>query len=129
MKREKRMKNTKLYYMIGGVLCLIAAVFAAAAVTHPELAFPWPNWVSYTMYALYGAYTILVFCMPKFKGASLAACGIIAIDFMGLELIMIYIGTRNTPHESVLYLMMGLAFTCISNFANIILQEKQRMEK
>lgn len=120
------MKNKKLYYILGGVLCLLAAAFVAVALTHPELAFPWPNWVSYTIYALYGIYTVLIFCMPKFKGASLAACGIVAVQFIALALIAIYIGTRNTSSESSWYLTIGLALTCGANFANLAMQKKRK---
>lgn len=118
------MKNKKAYIISGIVLCLLAAGFAAAALSHPEWSFPWPNWVSCTLYALYGIYTILVFCMPLFPNASLAACGIVAADFIGLALIVIYIGTHGTRHESSLYLIMGLALTCAANFANIAMQKK-----
>lgn len=123
------MKNTKLYYMLGGVLCLIAAVFAAAALRHPEFAFPWPNWVSYTMYALYGSYTILVLCMPKFRGVSLAACGILAVQFIALALLALSIGSRNTPNDNNWYLTAALGLTCGANFANLVLQKKHKKEK
>ncbi len=60
------MKN-RAYYIFGGILCLIAVIFAVIAFTHPELSFPWPNGVSYTIYALYAIVTALVFCLPKLR--------------------------------------------------------------
>lgn len=117
--------NNKSYYILGGILCLIAVIFAAAALTHPELSFPWPNWVSYTIYALYLIYTVLVFSMPKFKNPSLAACGIAAVQFIALALIAIYIGTRSTPNESSWYLTSGLVLTCAANFTNLALQKRK----
>ena len=120
------MKSKTPYSIFGGILCLLAAGFAAVALTHPELSFPWKNWVSYTLYALYAIYTILIFCMPKFKGASLAACGIVAVQFIALALIAIYIGTRDTSSESSWYLTIGLALTCGANFANLAMQKKRK---
>lgn len=119
------MKNNKSYYILGGILCLIAGIFVTVAFAHPELSFPWPNWVSYTIYALYGIYTILVFCMPKFRNPSLAACGIAAAQFAALVLIAVYIGTRGTLNESSWYLTSGLALTCVANFANLALQKRK----
>ena len=122
------MKN-KSYYILGGILCLIAVIFAAVALTHPELSFPWANWVSYTLYALYLIYTVRVFCMPKFRNPSLAACGIAAVQFVSLALIVIYIGTRKTPNESNLYLISGLVLTCAANFTNLALQKRKGKNK
>ena len=124
-----KIKNNKKYYISGGILCLIAVIFSAVALTHPELSFPWPNPVSYIIYALYAIYTVLVFFMPKFKNPSLAVCGIVGADFVSLSLIAIYFGTRNTPHESSLYLIFGLALVCAANFANIALQKKRNSEE
>ena len=119
------MKNNKVYYVLGGILCLLAVIFAAAALTHPEMSFPWPNWVSYTIYALYGIYTVLIFCMPKFRSQSLAVCGIAAVQFFALALIVIYIGTRGTPNESTWYLTSGLALTCTANLTNLAIQKRK----
>lgn len=119
------MRNKKTYAVLGSALCLLAAVFIAIALSHPELCFPWPNWVSYTLYSLYAIFTAVVFLMPKFKGASLAVCGIAAVDFLALALIVIYIGTRGTAHENSLYLTAGLALSCIVNFANIATQKRK----
>ena len=59
------MKNKKICYILGSVLCLIAVAFLCVALTHPELSFPWGNGVSYTIYALYPVITVFVFCLPK----------------------------------------------------------------
>ena len=120
------MKSKRSYVILGGILCLLAALFIAVACTHPELSFPWSNRVSYILYALYGIYTVIVFCMPKFKGASLGACGIAAVQFTALALIVIYIGNRNTPHESVWYLTAGLALTCAANFTIVAVRKKKQ---
>lgn len=119
------MKNKKPYYVLGIILCLLAAVFVAAVLTHPELSFPWPNGVSYTMYALYGIYTVIVFLIPKFKGASLAACGILAVQFIALAFLALSIGTRNTPNDNNWYLTIALGLTCAANFTNLAIQKKK----
>ena len=118
------MTSKKVYYILGGILCLLAAAFIAVALTHPELSFPWPNYVSYTMYVLYGIYTVLIFCMPKLKGASLAACGIVAVQFIALSFLALSIGTRSTPDGSSWYLTIALGLTCAANFANLALQKR-----
>ena len=117
------MSGKKTYCGLGGVLCLLAAVFVAASLTHPTWSFPWANRVSYTLYALYGIYTALVFCMPRFQGASLAACGVVAAQFIALAFIVIFIGTRTTW-----FLTMGLVLTCAANFANLALQKRRKAE-
>ena len=118
------MKNKKAYYILGGVLCLLAAAFVAFALAHPEFSFPWPNWVSYTIFTLYGIYTILIFCMPKFRGSSLAACGIVAVQFVALACIALSIESHFTTGEANWYLPVGLGLTCAANFANIAMQRK-----
>lgn len=123
------MKNKKAYYILGGVLCLAAAAFIAFALTHPECSFPWPNWVSYTMYTLYGIYTILIFCMPHFKGASLAVCGIVATQFVALAFVALSIGNHFATGETNWYLPIGLGLTCAANFANIAMQRKGEKAK
>ncbi len=122
--------NNKKYYILGGILCLIAVIFAAAALTNPQLSFPWKNQVSYFIYALYAIYTVLVFLMPKFKNPSLAVCGVVAADFISLALIAIYFGTRNTPNESTLYLItaLSLSLTTAANFANIAIQKRKNKQ-
>lgn len=109
-----------------GILCLLVLVYIAIALTHPERSFPWPNWVSCTMYALYGIYTVFMFCMPKFKGASLAACGILAVQFIALAFIVLSIDSHLAAGESNWYLPIGLGLTCAANFTSLALQKKQR---
>lgn len=116
----------KSYYILGSILCLLAVIFTAVAFTHPELSFPWANWVSYTVYILYGIYTTLVFCMPKFRNPSLAVCGFTAVQFIALALVVIYIGTKNTPNESILYLVSGLMLTCAADLAGFAIQKRKR---
>lgn len=123
------MKNKKPYYIFGGVLCLLVAIFVIVALTHPEFSFPWPNWVSYTMYTLYVIYTAIVFLMPSFKDASLAACGIVSIQFVALSFIALSIGSHFTTGETNWYLPTGLGLTCVANFTNLALQKKRGKTK
>lgn len=123
------MKNKKPYYILGTILCLLAAVFVIIALTHPELSFPWPNWVSCTMYGLYVIYTILVFLMPSLKGASLTTCAILAVQFIALSFIVLSIGCHFTTGETNWYLPMGLALTCVANFTNLALQKRRGKTK
>ncbi len=120
-----KMKNNKSYYISGGILCLIAFIFAAVSFTHPELSFPWPNRVSYIIYTLYLIYTVLVFCMPKFRNSSLASCGFAAAQFTALALIVIYIGTKGTPNESIRYLISGLVLTCVADFTGLAWRKRK----
>lgn len=119
------MKNKKPYYILGGILCLFAVVFVIVALTNPQLSFPWPNWVSYTMFALYVIYTVLVFLVPRFKGASLAACGILAIQFVALSLIVLSIGSHFTTGETNWYLPTGLGLTCFANLTHLAIMKKK----
>lgn len=123
------MKNRKGYYTAGVILCLIAAYFLVQAFTHPELSFPWPAWVSYVLYALYALYTVLIFCMPKYKEASLAVCVILVMQLIALGLIMISIGKQLNVGESNWYLPAGLFLTCLANFANVFRLKRNRDRK
>ena len=120
----------KRYYTIAGIiLCVLAAVFMVVAVTHPEFSFPWSNWVSYTMYALYAIYTVLIFCMPKMKGASLASCIILAFQFLALDLIVLSIGIRETSSKLSWYLPAGLFLSCFANFASLYINNKRKKKE
>lgn len=103
--------------------------FIIIALTHPELSFPWSNRVSFTIYVLYAVYTILVFIMPRFKGASLAACGILAVQFIALSFIVLSIGWRFKTGETNWYLPIGLGLTCAANFAGIALRKRKGRTK
>ena len=123
------MKIKEPYYILGGILCLLAAAFVIIALTHPELSFPWPNWVSYTIYVLYAIYTILVFLMPRFKGTSLAACAILAVQFIALSFVVLSIGCHFTTGETNWYLPIGLGLTCVANFTVLSLQKRRDKTK
>lgn len=123
------MKIKEPYYILGGILCLLAAVFVVIAMTHPELSFPWANWVSYTIYVLYAIYTILVFLMPHFKGVSFATCGIVGVQFIALAFIVLSIGSHFATGETNWYLPMGLALTCVANFTVLALQKRNGKTK
>ena len=123
------MKIKKPYYILGGILCLLAAVFVVIAMMHPEPSFPWANWVSYTIYVLYAIYTILVFLMPHFKGVSFATCGIVGIQLIALALIVLSIGRRFEVNESNWYLPIGLGLTCVANFTVLSLQKRRDKTK
>lgn len=119
------MNGNKKFYILGGILILIAVGFTAFALTHPEMSFPWANWVSYAFYGLYAIFTILIFCMPKFKNPSLASCGILAIQFIALAMIVFSIALHKETGSTNWYLPAGLFLTCIGNFANLFLNKKK----
>lgn len=112
------MKNSKKYYIAGTILCLIAASFLVSIFTHPELTFSWHSWVSYVLFALYAIYTIIIFCMPKYKDASIGVCVILAMLFIAFGLITISIGRQFSIGEANWYLPAGLFLTAAANFAN-----------
>ncbi|WP_311492766.1 hypothetical protein [uncultured Anaerococcus sp.] len=47
------MKNSKRYLLIGLGMILIAIVFIAYALGHPEASFPWSNNITYIIYMTY----------------------------------------------------------------------------
>lgn len=88
------MKNNRIYYTAGIILCLIVASFLVSVFTRSELTFPWLAWVSCVLLALYAIYTAIIFYMLRYKEASLVVCGILAMQFIAFGLIMIFIGSR-----------------------------------
>lgn len=116
------------FTIAGIILILIAAAYAVIALSHPELSFPWKNWVSYTIYALYAIYTVLIFLMPRFEGASLSACLIAAVDFVAMALLAIFAGTRGTEGDYSMLLPLALFLSCGANFANLGLKKKRNKE-
>ena len=115
----QNMTNRRIYYTAGTVLCLIAASFLVSIFTRPELTLLWPAWVSYVLFALYAIYTVIIFCMPIYKDASLGVCVILAMQLIALGLIMISIGCQLDIGETNWYLPAGLFLTAAANFANL----------
>jgi len=118
------MKNK--YTVFGIILSILGLAFVTIVLTNPQLSFPWPNWVTYTLYGFYAIYTVLVFCMPKMKNPSITGCIIIAFQFVALGLIVISIGMRNTPDDYNWYLPVGLGISVITQFANLYVTKKRK---
>ena len=57
------MKKSKLFLLLGNLLVIIAILFIAFALNHPEMSFPWPNTITYTLYGMYAITTITVFIL------------------------------------------------------------------
>ena len=55
------MKNASIFMIIGCAMVVIAISFFIYAINHPEQSFPWPNGVTYFIYAVYLLITIGVF--------------------------------------------------------------------
>ena len=49
---------------IGAGLLVIAAAFLVYVLNHPEGSFPWPNGVTYTLYAVYAVVTAALLVAP-----------------------------------------------------------------
>ena len=54
----------KLARRAAAALLAAAACFFAHALRHPEQSFPWPNGVTYTLYALYFAAAVVLLLAP-----------------------------------------------------------------
>jgi len=120
------MKNK--YTILGLILVCIGLAFLIVALSNPQLSFPWENWATYTIYGLYIAFTVLVFCMPRFKDPSLLACLLLGIQFAALACIIISIGLRAENNECNWFLPLGLALTAVANISNAIIQKKKKQE-
>ena len=49
---------------IAGFMLVLAVVFFIYAVSHPEGSFPWSNWITYLIFGIYLAVTVLLFIAP-----------------------------------------------------------------
>lgn len=58
---EKALKKVNVFLVIGCVMVVAAICFVAYAIYHPWASFPWPNEITYTIYALYIVLTIFMF--------------------------------------------------------------------
>lgn len=56
--------SKKTSRIIAGVMLLLAVIFAAYALFHPEAGFPWSNTITYGLYAVYTAVMIVLFIAP-----------------------------------------------------------------
>ena len=56
-----------VFAVIGTIMIIIAVCFVAYALHHPEAFFPWPNSVTYTLFALYGIATVVMFVLAARK--------------------------------------------------------------
>jgi len=118
------MKNK--YTVFGIILSILGLAFVTVALANPQMSFPWPNWVSYTLYGFYTIYTVLVFCMPKMKNPSVVGCIILAFQFAALGLIVISVGIRNTPDDYNWYLPVALGISALSQFASLYVTKKRK---
>lgn len=49
---------------IAGFMLSLAVVFFVYALRHPEMSFPWGNWLTYLIYGIYLAVAILLLVAP-----------------------------------------------------------------
>ena len=56
--------SKKVSRIIGAVMLAAAVIFVIIALTHPEMSFPFSNAVTYCIYAVYAALTVLLLIAP-----------------------------------------------------------------
>lgn len=120
------MKNSKPYIIAGTILAVTGAAFIILALTHPEWSFPWPNSFTYSVFALYGVFTLLVFLMPKTKNPGLCTCICLALQFVALALIFRSVSLRSEEVSRNWYLPCGLFLTAVTNFIYAGLSKKKK---
>lgn len=57
------MNKSKIFFMIGVLMILVAIIFIMFAMNHPEMSFVGGNIVAYSIYAVYAIIAILMFVM------------------------------------------------------------------
>lgn len=59
--------NKKVSRTIGLVMVIIAIVFVAFALNHPEAGFPWSNTITWILYCIYSLVTAILLIAPISK--------------------------------------------------------------
>ncbi len=54
------MSKFKKYLIIGCLLFIAAIIYILFALNHPEMSLPWSNFISYTIYIVYGGITGII---------------------------------------------------------------------
>lgn len=57
----------KISRIIGLLMLIVAIVFVAFAMGHPEMSFPWSNTITYVLYAVYLVAMLIFFVAPSKK--------------------------------------------------------------
>lgn len=57
--------SKKVSREIAGFMLSLAVVFFVYALRHPEMSFPWGNWLTYLIYGVYLAVTAVLFAAPQ----------------------------------------------------------------
>lgn len=57
------MKQSKIYFILGCILVIVAVVFIIIALNHPEMSFPWSNNLTVAIYAIYLIATFSMFIL------------------------------------------------------------------
>ena len=55
----------KVFTAAGIIMIIIAVIFVSVAFSHPEMSFPWSNTVTYIIYLIYAAVTVLMFFVGR----------------------------------------------------------------
>ena len=55
---------------IAGFMLALAVVFFVYALSHPEGSLPWGNWLTYLIYGIYLAVTVLLLIAPFSPGGA-----------------------------------------------------------
>jgi len=119
------MKKMSGYTIAGIILSIIFVVFILVALTNPQLSFPWPNAVSYTIYILYIAYTVFLFFMPKMKDSDPRHCIILLVECVAIFFLVLSIISRKNEGNSGWYLPIALFLVCIANFSIAYINKKK----
>lgn len=53
--------------IIGIIMVIIAIIFVAFALNHPELSFPWSNTITFAIYGTYALVTVTLLVAPTKK--------------------------------------------------------------
>ncbi len=63
--------SKKVSRIIGIIMLAAAVIFVIIALTHPEMSMPFNNGVTYAIYAIYAALTVLLLIAPFKKSGKI----------------------------------------------------------
>lgn len=118
----------KRFFIPACVLSAAAIGFVIFAMGHPELSFPWDNWVTGILYGLYADAVVLLFILAFCKKVTLLNILTIILLLSAVFFLVQSILNLFPDGHANWYLPLALGLNCIAVSLNMVQMRKNRKD-